>query len=373
MPDRAAAGIVRGVKHATRLPFRLVALALVGAASACAPAGAAGPAPSAGPALPAPIADAPVPAAAVDSAERAAAAADAEDLRARAAAARAAIATRGPSILPFGVVWRPAAQEGSAFGIRLLERPSGRKPVRVSGEFADVPVRFGRLNGAWYGLAAAPIGSSGNQELRLRFGFEDGSETEQRVPIRVEARTFDSSRLRVAPRYSSPPPEALDRIARERELVRSALDAATGEWLIDEPFRAPRPMTVTAPYGQERVFNGELQSRHTGLDLKGAPGEPVRAAARGRVVIARDLYFSGNGVYLDHGLGVYTGYFHLSRIRVEEGEMVEAGQRIGDVGATGRVTGPHLHWSLWVAGRSLDASSLLEAEIPLAPGAGSSD
>ncbi len=123
-------------------------------------------------------------------------------------------------------------------------------------------------------------------------------------------------------------------------------------------------MTVTAPFGQERLFNGELQSRHTGLDLRGAVGEPVRAAARGRVVIARDLYFSGNGVYLDHGRGVYTGYFHLSRILVEEGEIVEPGQVVGEAGATGRVTGPHLHWSLWVAGEALDASSLLEIVLP---------
>ena len=91
----------------------------------------------------------------------------------------------------------------------------------------------------------------------------------------------------------------------------------------------------------------------------------MRAAARGKVLIAQDLYFSGNGVYLDHGRGVYTGYFHLSRILVEVGEMVEAGQLIGEVGSTGRVTGPHLHWSLWVAGNSLDAGSLLEMMVPL--------
>ena len=81
--------------------------------------------------------------------------------------------------------------------------------------------------------------------------------------------------------------------------------------------------------------------------------------------IAQDLYFSGNGVYVDHGLGVYTGYFHLSRIHVSEGETVEAGQLVGEVGSTGRVTGPHLHWSLWVAGKSLDAGSLLDMHVPL--------
>jgi murein DD-endopeptidase MepM/ murein hydrolase activator NlpD len=293
---------------------------------------------------------------------------DAEDLRAMAAAARAAEADRPRSIRPFGVTWAPAAVEGSAFGIRVLERPSGRKPESISGEFASLPVRFGRLDGQWFGLAAVPIDTEGLEELWLRFEFDDGSTHEQTVPISVRSRTFQKSQLTVAPKYSSPSAEAMERIQSERSLIRSVLDTASAEWLIDTAFRAPRPLDVTSPYGVERVFNGELRSRHTGLDLRGAPGEPVRAAARGRVMIARDLYFSGNGVYLDHGRGVYTGYFHLSRITVEEGEMVEAGQLVGEVGATGRVTGPHLHWSLWVGGKSLDAGSLLEMSVPVATG-----
>ncbi|MEJ2482687.1 MAG: M23 family metallopeptidase [Gemmatimonadota bacterium] len=290
---------------------------------------------------------------------------DTEDLRAMAAEARAAEADRPRSILPFGVTWAPAAEEGSAFGIRVLERPSGRKPRSISGQFAGLPVRFGRLDGSWFGLAAVPIDTEGRQELRLQFEFDDGSTYEQAVPISVGSRIFETAQLRVAPKYSSPSAEAMERIESERKLIRSVLDTASAEWLIDTPFRAPRPLTVTSPYGVERVFNGELRSRHTGLDLKGATGAPVRAAARGRVMIARDLYFSGNGVFLDHGRGVYTGYFHLSRILVEEGELVEAGQQLGEVGATGRVTGPHLHWSLWVGGISLDAGSLLEMSVPV--------
>jgi murein DD-endopeptidase MepM/ murein hydrolase activator NlpD len=289
---------------------------------------------------------------------------DAEDLRALAEEARRAAGERPRSILPFGVTWAPAAEEGSAVGIRILERPSGRTPSAIRGRFVELPVRFGRIEGEWFGLAAVPIGSAGVQELGLEFEFEDGSRHQQAVQITVADRTFESSRLTVAPRYSSPSEEALERIQRERRLVRSVLDTASADWLIDSSFRAPRPLVVTSPYGVERVFNGELQSRHTGLDLKGATGAPVRASARGRVMIAQDLYFSGNGVYLDHGRGVYTGYFHLSRILVAEGEMVEAGQLIGEVGATGRVTGPHLHWSLWVGGTSLDAGSLLQMSVP---------
>ena len=112
------------------------------------------------------------------------------------------------------------------------------------------------------------------------------------------------------------------------------------------------------------MFNGELQSRHTGLDLRGQVGAPVLAAGRGRVVLAGDFYFSGNGIFVDHGLGVHTGYFHLSEILVSEGDMVEKGDLIGRAGATGRVTGPHLHWSLWVNGTGQDAGNLLDMDIP---------
>jgi len=247
----------------------------------------------------------------------------------------------------------------------VLERPSGRQPTAITGEFAELPIRFGQLDGAWFGLAAVPIGTERDQTLVLSFQFDDGSTYEQTLSLAVESRNFTSSQMSVAPKYSSPSAEALERIGRERTLIRSVLDTASANWLIDTSFRAPRPMNTTSPYGQARVFNGELRSRHTGLDLKGANGDPVRAAARGRVLIAQELYFSGNGVYLDHGRGVYTGYFHLSKILVEVGEMVEAGQLVGEVGSTGRVTGPHLHWSLWVAGNSLDAGSLLEMTVPL--------
>ena len=325
---------------------------------------------SSGGSIPAPVPSPAARPATVDSApavdvQREAALRDAEDLRAVAAEARAADSDRPRSILPFGVTWAPAPEEGSAFGIRVLERPSGRRPTAIRGEFAELPIRFGRLDGAWFGLAAVPIDTGLNQTLVLSFEFEDGTTYEQTLAIAVEPRSFASSQLSVAPKYSSPSAEALERIGRERTLIRSVLDTASAEWLLDTEFRAPRPMDITSPYGQARLFNGELRSRHTGLDLKGADGAPVRAAARGRVMIAQELYFSGIGVYLDHGRGVYTGYFHLSRILVDVGQMVEAGQLIGEVGSTGRVTGPHLHWSLWVAGTSLDAGSLLEMTVPL--------
>ncbi|MDT8435734.1 MAG: M23 family metallopeptidase [Gemmatimonadota bacterium] len=344
----------------------LLGAAVLVAAAGCATGGApASPAAGPGPAGAARPADAAVPADSARAAETADAAESPPTLRDLAARARARVARPpGRPILPFGVAWSPEPREGAAFAVRILQRPSGREPASVEGEFAGLPVRFAPWDGQWLGLAAAPIGRAGEEDLVLRFAFADGSEREQRVPVRVADRTFASTRLRVAPKYASPPAAELERIAAERELVRAVLDTAGPDWLFDEPFRAPRPLDVTSPFGVERLFNGELQSRHTGLDLRGATGTPVRAAARGRVVIARDLYFSGNGVYVDHGRGVYTGYFHLSRILVKEGDIVVPGQVVGEVGATGRVTGPHLHWSLWVSGQALDPSSLLQLELP---------
>lgn len=273
---------------------------------------------------------------------------------------------RRRSILPFGIAWTPTAPvEGSAIAFRVLQPRGGLQPEAVVGRLADRVVRFGRLDGSWIGLAAVPIDTHGELRLDLEFRFGDGSRYEQSVDLYAAPRQWDETSLSVAPRYSSPPPEVQERIARDRREIRAVLDEASPEWLIDGPFETPRPFDVTAEYGQKRVFNGELQSRHTGLDLRGQVGEPVLAAGRGRVVLAGDFYYSGNGVFVDHGLGVHTGYFHLSEILVSEGDMVETGDLIGRAGATGRVTGPHLHWSLWVGGVGQDAGSLLGMDIPV--------
>lgn len=147
-------------------------------------------------------------------------------------------------------------------------------------------------------------------------------------------------------------------------MVREMLETVTPNWRLDGPFETPRPLDITSPFGQARMFNGELRSRHTGLDLRGRAGAAVRSSGRGRVVFAGRLYFAGNAVYVDHGLGVYTGYFHLSRILVKASAQVDSGDMLGEVGATGRVTGAHLHWYLSVGGQTLDAGSLLRVRLP---------
>ena len=129
----------------------------------------------------------------------------------------------------------------------------------------------------------------------------------------------------------------------------------------------PRPGAVTGRFGVARVFNGMLRSRHLGVDFAGRPGAAVRAANRGVVALVADLYLSGTTILIDHGAGLVTGYFHLSRALVSVGDSVARGQLIGHVGASGRVTGPHLHWLAGYGGLTVDPLSLvnLDFDAPL--------
>jgi murein DD-endopeptidase MepM/ murein hydrolase activator NlpD len=128
------------------------------------------------------------------------------------------------------------------------------------------------------------------------------------------------------------------------------------------PFRLPRDSRITSAFGAARVFNGEVKSRHLGTDFAGALGTPVLAAGRGVVAMVANFYLAGKAVYIDHGQGLVTAYFHLSRAEVTAGDTVRSGQRIGGVGQSGRVTGPHLHWVARFGTITVDPMSLLDLE-----------
>lgn len=267
------------------------------------------------------------------------------------------------------VRWEPESPtDGTALAV-TVKAPGGSGESRVEAELNGRPVHMGRLAGEWFGLVALPTDQAGAAELVVSYSRNGEPEVTSRWTVHVRPRTYSETQLSVAPRFTSPPAEVAARIERERELVRSTLREVTPEWLLDGNFVRPRATRITSPFGQRRVFNGELQSRHWGVDLAGDVGTPVRVAGRGRVAIARNLYYAGNAIYIDHGLGVFSGYYHLSQIDVSEGEIVERGQVIGQVGATGRVTGPHLHWSFFAGGERLDASSVLDLIVPEVAGA----
>jgi murein DD-endopeptidase MepM/ murein hydrolase activator NlpD len=153
--------------------------------------------------------------------------------------------------------------------------------------------------------------------------------------------------LSVSPRFTQPLSDETEaRIEREnataREIGRKAHET---QRMWTQPFMRPRTSIVTSRFGSGRMFNGTLSARHLGVDFRGKPGESVRAANRGVVALVDNFFLAGNVIYIDHGDGVVTAYFHLSKTLVQKGDTVSRGQEIGLVGATGRVTGPHLHWS----------------------------
>lgn len=178
-------------------------------------------------------------------------------------------------------------------------------------------------------------------------------------PIVIKEKTFPTKKLWVEPRYVTPPPEVTERIKRESALLRSIFSLETNSWYGEGKFILPTQGKIYFNFGERRIYNNQPRSSHSGIDIAAVTGTPVIASNSGRIVLASELYFAGKTVIIDHGLGLYTFYAHLSQIKVKRNDLVEKGQVIGLVGATGRVTGPHLHWSVRLKGSRVDPLSLL--------------
>ena len=236
----------------------------------------------------------------------------------------------------------------------------------VDGQWLDRKLEFFRgLDGhGWFALAGvdveAPVGPS---ELEITIHDAKGGTHSLSRTIRVHPAHYPTSVLTVAPEYVQPGPEALKQIAADQLLTEKAYASSTPEPLWKGNFRAPVASPQSERFGTRRIFNGKLASNHKGLDFRAAPGTPVRAGNGGVVVLAQPLYYAGNCVVIDHGLGLYTLSMHLSRINVRVGQHVERGDRLGLSGATGRVTGPHLHWAVRWQGAYLDPAKLLRLDL----------
>ncbi len=242
------------------------------------------------------------------------------------------------------------------------------------------------------GLPQAPTGTLGERPLRfypVRDGFQALTGlpvelTPGQVPVKVSAPSvgglapveltgkldvvaagWPARTLKVANKFvkAKPDPEVQARMEADRAAFAAAFAQGFVPPLFGENFAWPRQDTITAPYGDMRTYNGKKQSQHFGTDIRGATGTPVYAANAGTVVMARDAYASGNTVLVHHGAGLYTAYFHLSATDVKDGERVERGQLLGKVGATGRVTGPHLHWGVKVDDMWVDGETLLKLDF----------
>lgn len=213
----------------------------------------------------------------------------------------------------------------------------------------------------WVGEIMLPVPLD-EKASSLQLGVGSGGKGLQEAAIKISF--FDKKRpiqkLTVDKKYVYPPASEKARIERDRQKVRATLANPDEGKKWELPFKRPVQGTVSSQFGLKRVFNGEPRSVHRGLDLRGAEGTEIYACADGRVALVDDLYYSGKTVYLDHGDGVFTAYLHMSQPKVQTGQMLKRGDLVGLVGATGRVTGPHLHLSLLVQGESVDPSTLLE-------------
>ena len=177
--------------------------------------------------------------------------------------------------------------------------------------------------------------------------------------LQVRPHKFPTRTLHVDEAFVNPPPDAQARIEREAIELHRLYDASATERFWRDPFVVPVPGQAVSRFGTRSIFNGQPRNPHTGADFLSPAGTPIHAPAAGRVVLARDQYFSGNTVLIDHGLGLSSLLAHLSSISVHEGDMVAAGTVVGLVGATGRVTGPHLHWAVRLNNARVDPLSLL--------------
>lgn len=199
--------------------------------------------------------------------------------------------------------------------------------------------------------------------IEFRGTTRDGREAPGTWAIEIVAKDFPEENLKVAPKFVEPPPQMQERIARERAKLKRIYGHREAYSPPAEPFTRPVPGIKTSVFGMRRLFNGQPRSPHPGLDLRAPEGTPVHASGPGRVVLAQDLYYSGNVVIIDHGGGLFTLYAHLSEIEVAAGSTARTGDLIGLSGSTGRVTGPHLHWGAKIGDRPFDPEALLEAAL----------
>lgn len=209
--------------------------------------------------------------------------------------------------------------------------------------------------GCYFSVGAVDVGMGpGEYVLRVKAGGEGKS-----LKIIVKDTKFPVINLNLPKGKVVLSKEDEYRTALEAGMLRALWDIRTGVQWDDEGFKMPLGNSLSTGFGVKRVMNSVKTSVHRGIDIRGASGEPVLAAGRGKVVLTEDLFYGGNTLVIDHGLGIYTVYMHLSRFRAADGDVVAGGHVIAEVGATGRATGPHLHFTVKVTGVSTNPRTFM--------------
>jgi len=257
-----------------------------------------------------------------------------------------------------GVTARARARQPGELVILTLTMPSTTLAPRVHA-FSRELLPFKQSPSTWQVLVGIDLETSaGTYPVTIDAG--SGSSSVHTIyPLVVLGKTFPTRKLSVDDAFVNPPAAMQDRIARESTRLADVWQHSASTPLWTGAFIRPVPGEATSAFGTRSVYNGEPRSPHSGADFLSPAGTPVKAPNAGQVVLAEDLYFTGETIVIDHGLGLFSLFAHLSTMNVHPGDRVTTGAVLGEVGATGRVTGPHLHWMVRVGGARVDPLSLL--------------
>jgi murein DD-endopeptidase MepM/ murein hydrolase activator NlpD len=279
-----------------------------------------------------------------------------------------------------------SAQSGSIAGITLSSREVTNgsllllqidtrklgppvRDMRITFQQSVYPVYAHPVNPAdtLFGLIAIPFRTApGPAKLLLSWTNAAGDHS-RTIPFRIVAGKYKTDELKVDSSRVNPNKKNIERAQKEARKIKRVYAEGSIARLWDGEFQLPMTSDITSPFGNKRVFNGQLKSFHNGIDFRARSATPVYAANSGVVKMAENLFYSGNAVVIDHGTGIFTIYAHLSSIDVTAGQLVEKGQRLGLTGATGRVSGPHLHWGVKVKGVAVNPMQLIQLMSSLLP------
>lgn len=242
--------------------------------------------------------------------------------------------------------------------VLTLTVPRATVSVQAQGFSRTLP-SFRKDERTWQVLAGIDLATKpGAYSVKVTATLENGSSSATHT-LKVVDKSFPTRKLTVDDAFVTPPASALKQIEEDAKALERCWANPSSEKLWAGPFVRPVPHEANSAFGSRSVFNGQMRNPHSGADFRSPPGTPIKAPNAGLVVLAHDLYYSGGTVVIDHGLGLFSLFAHLSAIDAKEGASVASGEVVGRVGATGRVTGPHLHWMVRIGGARVDPLSLL--------------